>query len=142
MFRINRILRYSTIARGDFTFIQDKHRRTMLKEAWVAVEKADAWHDLKSIDVPGEDGFMFSKHPAVKRISEALVDTIGHSGGSWGWTMRRMEYIAKNGWDNFVELQNSNNINNNDERINSLESRVFILEDEVQALKVKLAVLS
>jgi len=29
----------------------------------------------------------------------------GHSGVSYAWTMRQMEYIAKNGWDAFAKLR-------------------------------------
>ena len=137
------------IPRGDFSFIQDSMTRTMLQEAWTAVEKVDAWNDLKSQDVPGEGGFMFSRHPVVQKISDALVDTTGHSGGSWGWTMRQMQSIAKNGWEEYVSahmirVSDDNRILREDntrhlKRIASLENKVFTLEDEIRSLRARLA---
>lgn len=139
-------------ARGDFSFIQDKGTRLMLEEAYETVEKLGAWEELKSNDVPGEGGYMFSTHPVVNKIAKACPDTVGHSGSSWGWTMRQIDFIAKGGWDAYVTIclkkaaeKNMTLQENNDKylkRINSLENRVITLEDEVRALKAKLAALS
>jgi len=55
------------------------------------------WKFLKSYDPP--KGFMFSEHPKLSEI-ESKVDqdgTIGHSGSSYGWTMRQVERIIKHG---------------------------------------------
>ncbi len=139
-------------ARGDFSFIQDKSTRLMLEEAFETVEKLGVWEELKSKDVPGDGGYMFSTHPLAKKIADACPDTVGHSGSSWGWTMRQIDYIAKDGWDAYVAIclkkaaENNKTLQENNDkylkRINSLESRVFTLEDEVRALKAKLAALS
>ena len=44
---------------------------------------------------------MFSNHPLISTITEKM-DYKGHSGASFGWTMRNMEHIAKHGWDAFA----------------------------------------
>ena len=48
---------------------------------------------------------MFSSAPEVSRISERIsqLGYDGHSGASFGFTMRAMEYIAKNGLDMYQE---------------------------------------
>jgi hypothetical protein len=46
---------------------------------------------------------MFSDHPILSEISRAVERCKhGHSGASWGMTMRTMECIAKRGWDDYV----------------------------------------
>jgi hypothetical protein len=55
------------------------------------------WEFMKNYDPPS--GFMFSKHPKLAEI-ESKIDqdgTIGHSGSSYGWTMRQLERIIKHG---------------------------------------------
>jgi hypothetical protein len=96
-------------ARGDFAsepFITD-HSRDMLIDAYRAVEKApNGWTVLARPDVPGKDGFMFSTFtdPVVKETMDIINKNIdsGHSGASYGWAMRNMESIAKDGWANLV----------------------------------------
>ena len=50
--------------------------------------------------------FMFDTHPDP--VVASTIDAIGkkldggHSGSSYGWTMRNMESIAKNGWEFFM----------------------------------------
>jgi hypothetical protein len=97
--------------RGDFSFLPERlnYEKNMLVDAWAAMESVEgSWDYLGRPDVPGEtNGFMFSRDPFVSQIS-AKVDKdgkIGHSGSSYGWTMRQMEYIAKNGWDAYVTLR-------------------------------------
>jgi hypothetical protein len=48
---------------------------------------------------------MFSSAPEVSRISAKIAELgyHGHSGASFGFTMRAMEYIAKNGLDMYQE---------------------------------------
>ena len=98
-----------TPARGDFaaeSYISD-HSRDMLSDGFRAVEKApNGWTILARPDVPGKDGFMFStfKDPLVKETMNIINKNIdsGHSGASYGWTMRNMESIAKDGWDYLI----------------------------------------
>lgn len=143
------ILQKMAIPRGDFSFIYDDATRIYLKDAWQAIEKTNTWEDLKRNDVPGEGGFMFSSHPVIKKISSAMDDSLGHSGATFGWTMRQMEYIAKDGWEKWVEavlskraedkksLQEDNQ--RHMKRIQSLENKVFTLEDEIRSLRARLA---
>ena len=49
-------------------------------------------------------GFMWSNHPNINNIGikmESLPNPPGHSGGSFAFTMRHLQYIAKNGIDSY-----------------------------------------
>ncbi len=48
-----------------------------------------------------KQGFMFSDAPELREI-DLHMKYGGHSGSSYAWTMRNMEYIAKNGWNAYV----------------------------------------
>jgi hypothetical protein len=51
------------------------------------------------------ESYMFSDDKEVHRISDKIsqLGYDGHSGSSFGCTMRAMQYIAKNGYDKFRE---------------------------------------
>jgi hypothetical protein len=51
-----------------------------------------------------KQGFMFNDAPELREI-DLYMKYDGHSGSSYGWTMRNMEHIAKNGWDSYVKLK-------------------------------------
>lgn len=97
--------------RGDFSFLPEKlaHEKRMLEDAFAAMNSVEgSWDYLAQPSVPDPDkGFMFSRDPFLSKISEQVDKngTIGHSGASYGWTMRQMEYIAKNGFDAYVKLR-------------------------------------
>jgi hypothetical protein len=79
----------------------------MLIDAFKAVDSTPGgWAILKRPDVPGPNGFMFSefKDPLVKETMETINKKMdcGHSGASYGWTMRNMESIAKKGWEVYM----------------------------------------
>jgi hypothetical protein len=98
-----------TSSPGDFVTENtiDSHSVSMLNDAFKAVDSTPGgWDILARPDVPGSNGFMFSefKDSLVKETMEAIDKKIdsGHSGASYGWTMRNMESIAKNGWEVFM----------------------------------------
>lgn len=81
----------------------DKYGRTadealFVMDAIKAVRNTPGgWEFMKTYEP--DRGFMFSKHPKLSEI-ESKVDqdgTIGHSGSSYGWTMRQVERIIKHG---------------------------------------------
>ena len=49
-------------------------------------------------------GFMFTRDADFHLIGTKM--TVGHSGSSYAWTMRQLQYIAKNGFDAYVDLMN------------------------------------
>jgi hypothetical protein len=99
----NNTMTTTTIAEGDFKSLKLSDLDCeMLEDAYQAVTKANRWSFLRRPDVPGDNGFMFSEWPQMKDI-DAHMEYGGHSGASYGMTMRQMEFIAKKGWDAYVE---------------------------------------
>jgi hypothetical protein len=80
-------------AEGDFSWSPDGD---MLEDAYRAITVAEAW-DLMKLD-PGEGGYMFGGNPNCKTIR---LQYPGHSGASYGLTMRAMQYLAHYGWNAF-----------------------------------------
>ena len=89
---------------GDFSFIKDDETRQMLSFTYQAVNNTNSWEFMKTFEPDPDDGFMFSTHPQLSKISWECekLDWDGHSGSSWGFSLRHMQDIAKNGWDNYV----------------------------------------
>ena len=75
--------------------------KEMLSDMYRTISNLTLWDWLAKPDVPGKDGFMFSNHPELAKISGAMKYT-GHSGASFGYTLRIIELIAKKGWDTYV----------------------------------------
>lgn len=128
-----------SVTPGDFSFITDSHEVAMLDSAYKAVSSVDgAWNFLKTYSPPENEGFMFVRNAPYKltQIEHAILDAdSGHSGSSYGFVMRAMEYIAKNGWDGYVELR-TNNIKK------TLQKKVNQLEDENARLRQQIAELT
>jgi hypothetical protein len=74
----------------------------MLRDADETITKLELWDWLKSYIPDQEKGFVLSKDWNLSNIIDNMKYT-GHSGSSFSWTMRQMEYIAKNGWTEFVK---------------------------------------
>ena len=64
------------------------------------VEKLGLWEWFKEYTPPKDKGFMFCGHNNVTKISNNL-EVNDHSGATVSYCMRCMEYIAKNGFDDF-----------------------------------------
>ena len=85
---------------GDFTLTKfDAHSQEMLTDAYKAITKLELWETMK--EDPGDGGFMYSNHEFIQKIS-ANLEYGGHSGSSFGWTMRVMQRLALEGWDTFL----------------------------------------
>jgi hypothetical protein len=89
-------------APGDFSFVRDQSEREMLTDMYNAVTAAEAWEDMKAD--PGEGGFMFSQSAQAlnARVTAALANPDVHSGASFGFCMRVMQKIARDGWASYV----------------------------------------
>ena len=87
---------------GDFNFMRDEASRRYAKDTYDAVTKAEAWDLMK--EEPGQGGYMYSTDAQYKLI-QAKMEFLGeHSGASYGWCMRQVQYIAQNGWNAYVAL--------------------------------------
>lgn len=81
------------------------HELDMLKDAYNAITVTGMWSWFAGYVPPEGEGFTFTTHPNMKKIEEAMKYE-GHSGFSYAWTMRQMEFIAKGGWKNYLVLRN------------------------------------
>lgn len=85
---------------GDFSFVEDRMTREMFDDAYKAIDAVWGGWEFMERD-PGEGGFMYSSDPYSAAIQKNMKYD-GHSGGSYGWTMRVMQKIARVGWERFV----------------------------------------
>lgn len=91
----------TTFAEGDFSFIKDTMSREMLEDGYSTISNLELWDWMKSYTPEEGKGFMFSSHENITKIGNTMKT--GHSGSSFGWTMRSLESIAKKGWESFVD---------------------------------------
>ncbi len=88
---------------SDFLKIKDVHSRFMLENAYKAITVSEGWDFLRSFN-DNQNGFMFSDSPMTGKIMNKMEELgySGHSGFSFGWTMRNMEFLAKHGKEAFL----------------------------------------
>lgn len=72
----------------------------MLQDMDNAITKSELWDWMKTYEPEEGKGFMFSNHPNLDIIQKNM-NYGGHSGASYGWTMRTMQELAKKGWKDF-----------------------------------------
>lgn len=93
------------VPRGDFSTLKlGDWDREMIESAFKAVESVPGGWDFLRTYEPGDGGFMFSTPPPKMEEINAAVERFygGHSGASYGMTMRVIEFIAKKGWEAYV----------------------------------------
>lgn len=86
-----------------FEFIRDTWERQMIENGYQSITELELWDWLKLYE-PDDTRFMWSTHDNILIISEkmqSLPNPPNHSGSSFGHIMRIMEYIAKNGLEQF-----------------------------------------
>jgi len=92
----------------DLSFITDSWNKDMIRDAMHAIIKTeenlkareiDVWKYLYNFTPPSGQGFMFCKDDILSLIQTNME--IGHSGTSYGMTMRQIEFIAKYGLDEY-----------------------------------------
>lgn len=90
------------IIAGEFNYVNSTSTRIMLQNAYQAITSTETWEFVKK-DI---QSFMLSTSPEILRITEKMekLGYSGHSGCSFGWTMRQMQYIAKNGEEEYKKL--------------------------------------
>jgi hypothetical protein len=86
---------------GDFSFMKNEPDRAALEDMFQAVSATRSWEALR--EDPGDGGFMFGAPELARTISGALKDPNVHSGSSYAWCMREMQFIARNGWNTYIK---------------------------------------
>ena len=70
----------------------------------VDINRLNKWDYIHRYSPSVRTGYIFDRDPIIEEITNAInEDYNGHSGASMGYTMRRIEYIAKNGFESFKE---------------------------------------
>ena len=89
---------------GEFEFVSE-WSRPYLKSAHKAVTRCELWDWLRKYEPEKDKGFMFTRDVLeLDRLNKELMkDPVngGHSGSSYACVMRNMEFIAKNGYEEF-----------------------------------------
>lgn len=86
---------------GNFGFVSSASDRNILSNAFNSITKLDLWN-VFDIDPPQDSGYIFWENDDVKKIASSL-DSDGHSGASFAYVMRHMQFIRKNGWNAYVD---------------------------------------
>jgi len=101
-------LTFDAVRDCDLSYMNDKWSEDMIRDGMrsiirvgqlpdVKAQEMCVWTYLSKYSPPADRGFMFSY--GDDRIVTLVSDNMetGHSGASMGWTMRQIEFIAKNG---------------------------------------------
>lgn len=92
------------LSRLDLSFIQESWSEGMIRDGMRAIIRAkenlktreiDVWKYLHDYTPPEGQGFMLCDNEIVSKIRNNMETE--HSGSSFGWTMRNLEFISKNG---------------------------------------------
>jgi len=101
-------LTFDAVRDCDLSYFNDNHSSDMVRDAMRALLRAselpeikdkeiNVWKYLSEYSPPSGRGFQFSAGDNdVVSLVQYQMET-GHSGCSMGWTMRQIEFIAKNG---------------------------------------------
>jgi hypothetical protein len=85
---------------GDFSFYRDVEFREALEFDFNVIQTIGLWPRLKNHN--SESSLMFSN------LFNGYSWWGGHSGASFGCSIRIMENIAKNGWESYLNNYNLN----------------------------------
>jgi hypothetical protein len=101
-------LTHEAVDACNLSFLNDKWSEDMVKDGMHSIVRVaeipelknneiNVWKHLSEYSPPADRGFMFSY--GEDKIVTLVGDNMetGHSGASMGWTMRQIEFIAKNG---------------------------------------------
>ena len=115
-----------TTSLNTFGFIPEG-QRTMYTSAFDAITQLELWPFMRNFS---RESFMFSSSPEVSQISDRIsqLGYDGHSGASFGFTMRAMEYIAKNGLDMYQEAYQIQNQEREERQLQPRESQPYLAQ--------------
>ena len=110
----------------NFDFIPCLRTRDMLLTAYKTITRLQKWEYLREYKVSEETGYMFSTELTINDLMDQ-IDTdyeFGHSGCSISYTMRAMDFIAKNGVESFHDYIVQNTIQPCQEKVDHVEESV------------------
>ena len=78
--------------------VYDEDFRPELIDMANAISKSELWDWMKNESCPEGQGYMYWGHKNISIIENNLTYN-PHSGASFGYCMRQMQFIAKNGFE-------------------------------------------
>ena len=88
------------ITRWRMITVYDVDFRQCLLDMAQTTTRLELWDWFKNESPPNDKGYMYWGHPNVEKISDGLTDN-PHSGATFGYCMRQMQAIAKQGFENW-----------------------------------------
>lgn len=97
------------LSASSFDFIDCQMTRSCIQNGCWAMDQTNLWDWLRTYEVDPSCGFMFAKEPEIGIIGNVMgrIDApvqVSHSGTSYGFTMHKLHYIAKNGFEAYKTL--------------------------------------
>ena len=88
----------------DFSFL-DSNEKNMIQSAYKTLNRLNKWDYMRRYNPSNQLGYMFDKDETIDEITNAIDNDyqMGHSGFSMAFTMRNIQYIAKNGFEKYKE---------------------------------------
>jgi hypothetical protein len=84
--------------------IKDEWSRKMIQDGIKTLNRLEAWYLLRNFIPEEKQGFMFNRDESMRKVmSEIEKDYGGHSGSSIAITCRNLEFIAKNGIQQYIK---------------------------------------
>ena len=86
----------------NFSFLCDSDH-SMIQSAYNTISRLEKWDYMRRYSPSDETGYMMDHDPIIGEIITSINDEYHyHSGASLGYTMRRMQYVANYGYDDFT----------------------------------------
>ena len=83
----------------NFAELYEPYEVVMIQDAYDTIKRLGLWDWLKEFEPHPNEGFMFTTDMNVAMIGTQMKFD-GHSGSTFGWTMRVVHHLARNGWEN------------------------------------------
>lgn len=117
------------IGNGKMDYIKKKYDKKMLTNAWKAITLTNTWKFVAE----NIEGFTVSDSPLINEITNKMEELgyTGHSGCSFGLTMRNMQYLAIYGEDKFKKIFNGPRDTEEDNSDRDTEIDTYYGEDDM-----------
>jgi hypothetical protein len=83
---------------------ENESSRNLCQDADEAITKCKLWDWLKEFQPKDNEGFLFTNHENISKILNEMKYKNDHSGFSFAWTLRQMQYVAQNSFEGLKEL--------------------------------------
>jgi hypothetical protein len=87
----------------NFADIYKPYEVEMIQDAYDTIERLGLWEWFGEFEPHPNEGFMFTTDIKIAMIGTSMKFD-GHSGSTFGWTMRVVHDIAKQGWENHKNM--------------------------------------